>query len=222
MNKCNNCGVYVYESDSSCPLCQTKLGEEKDTVVKYPNYKDIVAHRSLLRNIPLFITFTASVICIYINFFTYDRGDLFWSVIVSVSLLYINEVIYLMHSPSKRFGAKVLLNYVFLSGYLIVIDFFTGMRLWSTNYVFPFLTIATIIFLTVLAIRSKRLFSEYFGYILSVMLIGVIPIIIYLIGFSDQAWGAFVAIICCAIIALGLYLFSDKTFKAELRKRFHR
>ncbi len=222
MNRCENCDVDLFDSEKKCPLCGEKFSGTGDSVIKYPEYKEIVSKRSPLWNVPMFVLFATTLICFYINFFTYDDGDVIWSAIVVAALLYINGVIGAVKSHTNRFASKVLINYVLLSVFVIVLDIILGMRFWSTNYVFPFLTILTTLFITVLALRSKSLFSEYFGYIITVTILSITPIPIYVFGLSNQPWGVFIAIMICAIIALGLYLFSHKTFKQEIKKRFHR
>ncbi len=225
MNRCNKCNVDVYQSDSRCPLCKTpfeEYNEENNAVVRYPEYQRLIKRRSKLWKVPTFVSIVAIFITVYINIFTYNQGDILWAGIVTTALIYINGVIKVLKSKSKRYGAKVLLNYLLLSMLLVALDVFTGWMYWSTNYVFPFLTIAVSLYLTILAIRSKQLFSEYFGYILVVMLISFIPIPIYLLGFADRLWGVFIAAIACAIISIGLFLFADKQLKQEMIKRFHR
>ncbi len=224
MNRCNNCKVRVYDSEKSCPLCHAKL-DNADTgasTVEYPNYHDIKKYRSVLWNVPFFVAFTGSIICVYINLFSHREGQIIWSVIVVAALLISSAILSTIQSVHRRFGSKILWVHILVSTLLFIVDLSTGMRFWSTNYVFPFLNLAATIFLTVLAARSERLFSEYFGYILVVTLIGLVPIPIYLLGFSDSAWGMFVSVLFSAIIAVGLYLFADRPFKEEIKKRFHR
>ncbi len=224
MNRCNFCNVNVFESEKNCPLCHRDLdGTYKaDTAVKYPEYKVIVSQKSHLHKLPLFVSVVAAIICVYVNIFTHSEGGMLWSVIVVASLIFANSTYYTARSTAKRFGAKVLIYYLLLSALVVVIDFTAGGYFWSTNYVFPFLTLGTILYLTVLSIRSKHLFSEYFGYILVVMLIGIVPIIVFLLGFSTVMWGVYIAAVSCAIVLIGLILFFFKNLKQELNKRFHR
>ncbi len=220
MKKCNNCNVQVYESEKICPLCYTKLGESKDSEVLYPQYKNIISEKSPLKHLPLFITATVILICVYINLFTHRPGNVVWSLIVSAAVLFVFAM-YNVIKIQDRYGAKIVYGYLCISLLLMAIDFSTGKHLWSTDFVFPFLTLATIVYLTALAVRSKRYFSEYFGFILVVLVISFASVIIYFLGFNNRAWGAFIANMACILIALGLYLFADKNLKTEIKKRFH-
>ncbi len=225
MNRCNECNVDIYESEQRCPLCHSEIENALPnikTAVSYPNYREITKRRSQLRKLPVFISISASIICLYINAFTHAEGGILWSIIVVTALIFANGVFYTTRSTARRFGAKVLINHILLSALVIIVDFTTGGQLWSTNYVFPFLTFATIIYLTVLAIRSKRHFSEYFGYILVVMLLGLVPIAIYLLGLADATWGVFLSAICCIIVVIALTTFFFNSLKQEIIKRFHR
>ncbi|MFI3257574.1 MAG: DUF6320 domain-containing protein [Spirochaetales bacterium] len=223
MNKCNNCNVDVYESEKRCPLCKKPLKNAGgSSAVEYPDYQILVKIKSARKNIPTFLTIAIILLCVYINIFSHQGGEIIWSAIVSASVLYFTAMIWVIKSKTKRFGSKLLLSYVFLSLLLFIIDATAGMLFWSTNYVVPFLTVGTTLYLTVLAIRNRQFFSEYFGYILGVTAIGIIPIPLYILGLASQAWGVFVALLTCVIIAAGLYLFADKTLKQECKKRFHR
>ncbi len=224
MNRCTNCNVNVYENHRHCPLCHQKFENTKDTVVKYPSYKDIIKNRTPLKNLPLFISASAGLICLFINLLIV--GSRFWSLIVIFSLLYINVTIWLVHSKKIHFGRKVIINYLLLSITLIVIDAVTGMRYWGTDYAFPFLSLATTLYLMYLSLRNRTMFVEYFGYILITMFISLIPALVSLVflilGFRHTPWGLFSVAISSVIITFGLYLFSDKMLKTELKKRFHK
>ncbi len=221
MNRCDVCNVNVYESEKSCPLCGKAFDSTFDTEVLYPSYEKIKKDNFALKNIPLFISTVAIVICVYINIFTYDSGDVLWSLIVSGGIIFAYSLFRLIPTKKRRYGEKVVLTYVLISITSLAVDFSTGMAFWSTDFVFPFLTMSVILYLTILSIRNKNLFSEYFGYLLTVTAIGFVSIIIYLLGFYNYGWGAFVAIISSFCIALGLYLFADKPLKSEIKKRFY-
>lgn len=221
MNKCEKCGVNVYESEKRCPLCHSEMLNVNETNVQYPKYKDIIKEKSPLKSIPLFVSTAIIIISIYINIFTYGSGEVFWAFIVSASVLYLFAMFKLTRS-TKKHGAKALLSYIFISLFLTVIDFTAGMLLWSVNYVLPFLTLAITVYLTALAVRSKTVFSEYFGYILVVIAIDIATTILDLLILKNPSWGTFMTVVSCLIIALVLYLFADKSLKNEVRKRFHR
>ncbi|MFI3324964.1 MAG: DUF6320 domain-containing protein [Clostridia bacterium] len=222
MNRCNNCNVLLYESEKKCPLCKSKISSISQTNVEYPEYKNIIQEKSPLKNLPLFVSSTIILICLYINIFTYDPGEIFWAFIVTSSVLYIFLSYKLARTKTKKYGSKILYAYLFLSAFLFIIDLITGFNLWSLNYVLPFLTIAVTVYLTALAIRNKRGFTEYFAYILAVLAIDVVSTVFDLLAFGNASWGEFATVITCLIIALFLYLFADKSLKDEVKKRFHR
>ncbi len=221
MKKCENCKVMLYDSQHICPLCYEKVGAQGQAVVQYPTYEHIMQQKRALKNLPLFVAVSVTIICIFINIFTHRAGENIWSIIVSASMMYGLSMYYVIIRPARH-GKRVFYSYVFLGAFFIVIDLASGMRFWSTDYAFPFLTVGTVLYLTILAVQSKQLFSEYFGYILAVTMVSFSSVIIYLLGWHNSAWGALVAIVFSVIIAFGLYLFADKTLKQELRKRFNR
>ncbi len=221
MKKCESCNVFVYDSESNCPLCHKFLGEAKSTAVEYPSYNSIIKEQTALKNIPLFLVLFINIICIFINMVTYDKGEVIWSIIVFASTFYI-YFMYKIVSENMRYGKKIVLSYISLSSFLIIIDLTSGKLFWSTDYAFPFITMATVLYLTSLSIRNKQMFTEYFGFLLTVTSISLLSIISFLLDLSNSSWGPFVSILSSIIITLGLYLFSEKTLKEELKKRFNR
>ncbi len=187
----------------------------------YPTYENLVRKNRAIKNLPLFITLSGSFICIFINFFTHKPGDVLWSLIVTASTAF-GSIIYYVVTEYMRHGERILYSYASLSLLVIIINFLTDNHFWSTDYVFPFLTLATVLYLTVLAIRSKRMFSEYFGFILTVTLIGLSSVIFFFLGFNNSGWGGFISSLVSVILSLGLYLFAERNLKEEIKKRFHR
>ncbi len=224
MKTCSICNISVYDSQEHCPLCFQKFDNSVKTVVSYPKYEEIIKKRTPLKNLPLFLSVSASIICLLINLLTV--GHTFWALIVIVSLLYLNSVWFLVHSKKLHYGKKVIINYILLSFTLVVIDFSSSMKFWSTDYVFPFLSLLVTIYLMVLSLRNRTMFVEYFGYILITMLISGVPAVISFIflisGFPYAPWALFAVAISSIIITFGLYLFADKMLKEELKKKFHR
>ncbi len=222
MNKCPNCKVNVYESEKKCPLCRHKFEKISHSNIEFPKYEDIIKNKTSMKNIPVFIAFVAIVVCCYINFFTYDDGDIVWSLIVAFSCLGSTFVFRIFHTNSLRLGSKIVLTYLSISAYLFSLDILTGVHLWSTNYAIPLFTMFATLFLTFLTVRSRQKFAEYFGNLLTICFLSFFPVAIYLLGFSNIAWGFLASGLFSCIIVVGIYLFSDKTLKKELRKRFHR
>ncbi len=221
MNRCDNCNVFVYESETLCPLCQAQMQPIGETFVEFPEYKKISNKFSPINNIPHFITAASIIICVYINIFTYDKGDIIWSIIVSCAVICSFALYMIIKTNKKRYGSKVVYTYMLISSLVVVIDYSTGMRFWSTDFVFPFLTLSVLLYLTILAIRNKGHFSEYFGYLLTVTAISFTSIPLFIFGLYNYGWGALISILSCVIIAIGLYLFVDKPLKSEIKKRFN-
>ncbi len=221
MRSCENCNVQVYDSEEHCPLCQKYLGKPVETSVQYPFYESIIKEKRVMRNLPMFITLLVNTICVFINIFTHGKGEIIWSIIVVTSMTY-SLVMYYIIKKHMRYGKKVLYTYISLSLFLIIIDIVSGRLLWSIAYVFPFLTMATALYITVLAIRNKRMFSEYFGFLLVVTVISFLSFILFFLRFNRSGWGAFIPTLTSAILSLGLYLFAEKNLKEQIKKYFHR
>ncbi len=213
MNRCKECNVQVYESERRCPLCHADMGQTKPTEVVYPEYSDIITLRSPLRNLPLFVSLTSIIVCVLVNWYTYDASEILWAGIVTAGVLYGFAMYKLTRTRKKNHGAKMLYSYITTGLLLLAINLFVGGFLWSVDIVLPALSLATIVYLTVCALRNRERFSEYFGYIMAVTLIGIAALVV---------WGIFIGVAVGVVIVLGLYLFADKGLREEIRKRFHR
>lgn len=220
MKKCEHCNVQVYDSQTHCPLCHSDLGKAVQTPIQYPSYKSIIKKKRAIRNLPLFITLFVNIVCVFINIFTHNAGHILWSVIVVASMTYCLLMYYIVRTY-MRYGKKILYSYLSLSALLIIIDITSGCLFWSTDYVFPFLTIATSLYITILAIRNTRSFSEYFGFLLTIVTISLSSIILYVFGINKSGWIAFLPTLVSVILSLGLYLFAEKNLKEEVKKHFH-
>jgi hypothetical protein len=223
MNKCLSCGVIVDEAHARCPLCQREFSSP-DTVPEnrwYPQYT--VAKAEHKKNLPLkiigYLFFVLSSVCIVINLLS--GANRFWSIDVLSSVLYgwllIRHTILSKAHP----GAKILAQVFGISGLLFVVNILTGSARWSVNYVFPFLVIAGTLLITIIIISKKTTWREYVGHMITLILLGFAPLILYAFGLSQVLWTAITAAMYASLTLVGALLFSEKGFKNELIRRFH-
>jgi uncharacterized membrane protein YhaH (DUF805 family) len=65
------------------------------------------------------------------------------------------------------------------------------------------------------------LYKEFSGYLLTSFLVSIIPALLCLIKLSTHVWVGYAAFLVSLLMLLGLYVFSEKDFKNEMKKRFH-
>ncbi len=222
MHRCDACKVLVHPQHGFCPLCGKRLGTPGESATAYPRY---AADRSTagftLGRLVCFLLIAVSAICVFINIFTYRQAPSLWSALVVLSLVFPVWIVGVVRARKADAGRKILKSYGIVAAFVIGLDLFSGFAKWSTTYVLPFLTICVALVFTVLAVRSKKKFTQYLGNLLAVFFISLCPAIIYLFSLSTQAWSSLVALLYCLLTVAGLVIFMGESFREEIKKRFH-
>lgn len=223
MRKCKRCNVLIEEGQNFCPLCHSRVGWGALPDEAYPDYggtyKIIKAFN--VRRLLFFLSAAAAAICFIINLFTYSLAENFWSLIVISSVLSAWGFYRSVRSKRLIIGGKVLTCYVILAAYLFVLDFSSGFHKWATSYVIPFITVAIVFAITVLAVRTKAGYKDYLGYLLATLFVSACPLILFLFSLSTVIWTSIVSLAYALFTVLGFYIFSPQSFKTEMKKKFH-
>ncbi len=223
MNKCKQCGVFLDEGLIKCPLCHRAAGEDGADSENswYPDYRAAtnVIRLSLFKRVFLFAAIIVISTCMLINLFTGIENPWFLFVVCPVLyllLLVINTILSKTHA-----GAKILFQVMGISCLLFIIDLLSGYYRWSVNIAVPFLFIAGTILITVIILKKRMLWSEYIGYVIAMIFLGFLPVLLYITGISDKLWASAVSALYSLLTIAGMLLFSNKSFKNELVRRFH-
>ena len=118
-------------------------------------------------------------------------------------------------------GAIILVQLLLISALVIVIDIFSGFKKWSTTFVIPSLSFASSLVIVFIAIGKRSLYKEFSGYLLTSFLISIIPALLCLVNLSTHNWIGYASFLVSLLMLFGLYVFSEKDFKIEMKKRFH-
>ena len=222
MNECKRCKALVYPQHGGCPLCGKPLGEPAQSETSYPKYAgDAAGDGFTVKRLFLFASIVACALSVFINMFTLDAALNFWSVVVVLSLTGVWLIIFSVNQKNAASAMKILRVYGIISVYLVALDIYIGFFKWSVTYVIPFLTIATAMIFTAMAIGNKKNYREYLGYLIAIFFISFIPIVIFVFSIAAQAWTSFTAMLYCLLTIAGLIIFSGGKFKHEIKKRFH-
>ncbi len=136
MNKCKKCNVVILDDTDRCPLCKHVL--ESDGIPGESRYPDAIATARKFRfveNLVLFISIVAECLLIAINF-QVDR-EVAWSLVIGIILLYGNVVLRMAILGKSGYLAKTVCLVLLAIVMLLGIDYLTGYRRWSLDYVFP-------------------------------------------------------------------------------------
>ncbi len=223
MTKCENCHVTLGGQLSRCPLCLKALQFESDHTGEslYPVYNNGIEKKNLKFKIFLFLSIVVCSILTLVNILTFQIAPILWFIYVLIIVIYL--WIFIGHTiKSKRsIGSKILLQTLGASFLLFAIDLNSGYGKWSVNIVIPVIVMVGILFITFKMSTRKMQWNEYIGYTISMILVGFIPIILFLIGVSNILWPSAVAALFSVLAIVGMFIFADKRFKNEFIRRFH-
>ncbi|OPX44933.1 hypothetical protein CLHUN_11650 [Ruminiclostridium hungatei] len=223
MNKCNQCGIYIYGNDNKCPLCNKSVGELKDTYENewYPAYNisEASTGKGMVKKVYLFIAITVISVCLLVNVLAGLEN--LWFLYVACPIMYLLLLINHTILSKVHTGMKIILQISSISVLLFTIDILSGFYRWSVNIVIPYLFIAGTLIITVIILRKKMLWKEYAGYIIAMIFLGFLPMLLYLTGVADTLWAAAISALYSFLTVIGMLIFANKRFKNEVTRRFH-
>lgn len=123
-------------------------------------------------------------------------------------------------TPS-HIGEKILVQLICLSSLLVWLTILSGGGIWALTYMVPFLVDAAILLITVITLRKRMSWRSYVGFILSMIFIGFVPVLLYIVGIVTVLWPSIITALYSFLTFVGMLIFSDTTFKSELLRRFH-
>lgn len=224
MKKCKHCNLFHDTDRKTCPLCFEilEIVDDKEVInPPYPNPKTPQPRYNVFLRIITFITIIGIFSSVLINAITYRKTPTLWSVIVVLGLLYLWVLLRSTFRSKSNVPMRLVLQMLTLSILTIGIDLVTGFIRWSLNYVIPFLSMASLLSIISLLIGSSVRFGDYLLYLLAAIILGFIPIIVWLFKQSTVLWPSLAAASLSFVTIIGMIVFADKRTKEELKKRFH-
>lgn len=225
MKRCNKCNVEVNSIRKTCPLCLSVLEfDDKEYEKRYPTPKFLPTKKSLLLRILSFLSIVGIFVSVVVNIMTYDEGENLWSVIVMFNVGYFWLLVKSTFKKAGNIPVRLVVQTIAISLLVYVIDIFTGSEGssgWALNYVIPFITMASLLSIVSLSIGNKQRYINHFPHILTAIFLGIIPTILYWIGWIVILWPALSAALFSVSTFVGMIVIGDKDTKEEIKKRFH-
>ena len=221
---CENCKVLLDSQHAKCPLCGKPYANSGESRTAYPDYRQEYGKKEkafTLKKLSLFLIICTIVVTATVNLLTLHSASRLWFLIVSISLLYLWVTIRNTFGSRTHLGGKTLIQFLSLSLLLAAIDIFSGGYRWSVNYVIPFLSLGSTFLISMFAAAKKSRWNEYMGYLLAAFFISLVLLISFFTGLSQVLWPSVVAGVYSILTVIGLYFFSDKKFREEVKKRFY-
>ena len=220
MNRCQKCHVVILDDTDRCPLCQHVLQTDGDPRENsYPNAIAVTKRFRFLENLFLFLSIMAETILLVIN---YNMDPMFpWSLVVGIVLLYLYTVLRMTLVGKSSLLFKILSLILLAVIMLPVIDYLTGYRGWSLDYVLPCGILALDLVLFVLILMNRRGWQSYMMAELMTALLSVVPIILRVIGLIQFPYLVWIAFAASVFLFLGTLILGDRRARTELKRRFH-
>lgn len=220
MSKCKICNVQILDPTEKCPFCNCVLEEpdlEKEPA--YPYVAGKVRKFNLLGNIVLFLSLLIGTILFACNM-AFDP-DFLWSIIVILSMAYVNIVLRLAIIGKNGYMYKTLCLVIIAIGILIGIDYVVGYRGWALNIVFPSGILLLDLAIIILMIVNHRNWQSYMMVQILTALLGLFATILAAVGVVTFPYLAWLSLGVSAFLFLGTLIIGDQRARTELRRRFH-
>lgn len=220
MRYCRYCGVKLVNNQRYCPLCDMETVEaDGGSAEDYPYVKPRLTRRMFIKSITFSVIVAVVLIFLIDHLLPYNTGV--WYLLATVGLIYGWLSFVTVMKNLRDPGAIVFSQLILASLCTAAVDKLCGWYRWSVNYVIPGLVAAAAIAIVLcISIRPDK-FRTYTIYQIVIAFIGLVPVGLWAVGFSEIEWtavaAAAVALLCFAVILV----FSHRHTRSELKKRFH-
>ena len=192
-----------------CPLCKNVLDSTGEPGVNtYPNAIGVNRKFRLLENLLLFLSIVAGCLMLAINHML--DADVAWSLVVCLILIYANAVL--------RMAISLVILAVLM---LLGIDYLTGYKGWSLDYVLPLGVLLIDLALLILTLVNRRNWQSYMMAQILAILLSLIPVGLRLGGIIKFPYLVWIAFGTSVFLFLGTLIIGDRRARTELKRRFH-
>lgn len=224
MKRCPSCKININTDRKTCPLCYDILEDVDDKQLEkpiYPLYVRKKGKENLFLKSVIFVCIITTFLTLIINLVTRKSGERLWFPYVAASMLYVFILIRNCILSKHNTAFKILVQMLSISILVYIIDYFSGYTGWSINYVIPILSVASSFTIVIVLLAKKVKYSEYIFCLISSVIIGIIPFLLWIFKIVPVLWPSLFAACFSLMVFLGIIIFADKATKEEFKKRFH-
>lgn len=218
MKRCEQCGVQVNGPGKLCPLCGAPLSGEGGGGAVYPAVGFGRGYH-FAKRLLLFLSIMAVIVCAVVNLAT--MPNFWWWAIVATALAYAWAVGSHSLRRGGNGGGRVLVQVVAAAALVLLLDFETGWRGWSVDFVLPAICGVGIAAILVLILCNLTNWAQYVLYQVVLALLGFVPIALYFFKISRVFWAASIPAVMALASLVALFLFGDRSIKNEFVRRLH-
>lgn len=219
MSKCRNCNIEVLDETEICPLCRSVLEQTEELENMYPDARLKTKKLLFVSRLYLFCAVIAEVVLLGVDFKV--ESEFRWSVVVGLGLLYVYLILRYAVIGEMGHRSKTIVLALFTVLMAVGIDFATGYRGWSVDYVISSGILLVDVCIIVMMICNRRNWQSYLMWQILMILLSLIPMSLYLFGLENIGELAFLPLLVSGFLFLGTMMIGGRRAWLELKRRFH-
>ena len=219
MSRCRNCNVEVLDESEFCPLCHSVLEQTDALENMYPDARLKTQKMKFATRLYAFLSLVAEFILLLIDF----NGDnqVHWSLLAGLGFLYVYTVLRYAVLGTSGYRAKTIVLVILAVLITVAIDFVTGYRGWSVDYVISASILLVDTAIIVLMIFNRRNWQSYLMWQITMILFSIVPAILFLTGIVNKFGMAFLPLVISVFLFIGTVMIGGRRAMQELYRRFH-
>lgn len=219
MSKCKNCNVEILDETAICPLCHSVLEQTEELENMYPDARHKTQKLLFASRLYLFCAIVVEFVLVMLDFG--GEFQVHWSVLAGLGLLYVYTVLRYAVIGKSGYRAKTIVLVLLAVLLTVVVDFVTGYRGWSVDYVASSGILLVDVAIMVLMIFNRRNWQSYMMWQIIMILFSLIPAALYLLHIENNVHMAFLPLIVSVFLFLGTLIIGGRRACQELYRRFH-
>lgn len=222
MKACNECHIKIEGEREFCPLCGAPLEDfpqQSPPLNLYPDLSGRTRQYNLIARLLVFLSLLGAGLSVLINLLV--PSGFMWCLIVIAALVYLWLTVPPLLRRGVNYSRRIMFQVIFTCILVVALDFITGYRGWSVNYVVPGLLSAGIGAIGVMVVFNRTNWSQYVLYQVQMGVFAFIPLVLYLMGLSNSLVMVLIAASLGLASLLITIVFGDRTIKSEFKRRFH-
>lgn len=218
MNFCKNCEIEYKANLSKCLICGDTLNNNQELPFNFKEHKRESSFKKHFIKAFMLLNIISILVTTSIDYI--ENGSLFFSLIVSLSNLYLMLFVRLIinhFSVLVKIFTSIFLTAIFLILFGVVIDDYH----WAIDIVLPFLFITNTLTLTITIIVKKKNWQNYALYLMLSVLSNILIVLLNVFNISNISWAISLSFFYGISTLLGLIVFTPKNVKEEFLRRLH-
>lgn len=220
MRYCKTCDVKYEAPLDNCIICSDALEKSENEVIHYdfaPYQKKSNKSEIFFKGLFL-LNLMAIIISLTLEFIIDKTFD--WSLIVSVSNLYLILFVRTLKSHSK-FAIRLFWIVILSILELLAIGFLTDDFYWALDIVMPLSLILNTILLIVFTLSKRKRWQDYAMFLIISSLSNMTIILLPIFEVAQTNWAYIASFLFGLFTLISLFIFSPKDLKEEFLRRFH-